>query len=199
MKKTYSVFRSLLVICIAFGLTQCSTGATGKTANTELAPVGEYKIGIGDGLEINVWREPMLSGDTIVRRDGMISISLLGDVKAVDRTPMELKAEIQESLAKYATNPTVTVIVKTPASQKFYVIGEVKTPGEYDLVKAMSVVQGISRAGGFTEWAAKDKILLLRKENGQEKRIQVNFKHVVKGKEGAQNVQLLANDTIVVP
>jgi polysaccharide export outer membrane protein len=79
------------------------------------------------------------------------------------------------------------------------VIGEVKTPGEYDLIKDMTVVQGITRAGGFTEWAVKDQIVVLRKEDGSEKRIPVNYKDIVKGKNVGQNILLRANDTIVVP
>jgi polysaccharide export outer membrane protein len=89
------------------------------------------------------------------------------------------------------------VIVKSPVSKKYYVIGEVSRPGEYDLVKDLTVVQAIARAGGFTEWASKDNIILIRNENGVEKRTKVNYKDFVKGKEG-ENPELKGNDTIVV-
>jgi polysaccharide export outer membrane protein len=158
-----------------------------------------YLIGKGDILEINVWREPMLSGETIVRNDGKISFTLLGDVQAAGRTTSDLKDEIQERLKSFLGEPVVTVMLRTPASQKFYVIGEVRTPGEYDLVKDMTVVQGIARAGGFTEWADKGKIVLLRKERGEEKKIRVNYKDIIKGNNIGQNILLRANDTIVVP
>jgi polysaccharide export outer membrane protein len=160
---------------------------------------GNYSVGKGDVLEVSVWREPMLSGETVVRNDGMVSVALLGDVRAEGRTPMELKNEIQSRLKEFVGEPAVTVTVKTPASQRFYVVGEVRTPGEYNLVTDLTVVQGIARAGGFTEWAVKDKILLIRKENGVERRIKINYKDILKGKGGTQNLILRAGDTIVVP
>jgi polysaccharide export outer membrane protein len=158
-----------------------------------------YLIGKGDILEINVWREPMLSGETIVRNDGMVSLTLAGDVQAAGRTTLELKEDIQERLKRYLGEPVVTVMLKTPASQMFYVIGEVKNPGEYPLVKEMTVVQGIARAGGFTEWADKKAIVLLRREDGAERRVTVNYKDIVTGKSISENMMLRANDTIVVP
>jgi polysaccharide export outer membrane protein len=90
-------------------------------------------------------------------------------------------------------------MVRTAASQKFYVVGEVRAPGEFDLMKEMTLVQAIARAGGFTEWADKGKIVLLRKEGGAETRIPVNYNDIVKGKAVGQNLLLRANDTIIVP
>jgi polysaccharide biosynthesis/export protein len=167
--------------------------------SSDNAPSGSYAIGKGDVLEITVWREPMLSGETVVRNDGMVSVALLGDVRAEGRTPMELRDEIQTRLKEFVGEPAVTVAVRTPTSLKFYVVGEVKTPGEYNLVTDLTVVQGIARAGGFTEWAAKDKILLFRKETGVEKRFRVNYKDIIKGRGASQNISLRPGDTIVVP
>ena len=156
-----------------------------------------YVIGSGDVLDIAVWREPMLSARALVRSDGMISVGLLGDVRAAGLTPMDLQDEIQRRLKEFVETPIVTVAVRTTASKKFYVIGEVHTPGEYALVKELTVVQAIARAGGFTEWASKDDIVLIRKENGVEKRIKVNYKNIVNGKDSF-DPELKANDTIVV-
>ena len=187
-----------IVLCAMPKVCAAQTGES-PTSQRESDTSGNYSIGKGDILEINVWREPMLSGETIVRNDGMISLALVGDVLAAGRTTMEVKDEIQTRLKQFLGEPVVTVMLRTAASQKFYVIGEVRTPGEYDLVKEMTVVQGIARAGGFTEWANKDGIVLLRKERGAENRIPVNYKDIVKGKNITQNVLLRANDTIVVP
>lgn len=156
-----------------------------------------YVIGKGDVLRITVWREPMLSGTALVRSDGMVTMGLLGDVRAAGRTPMDLQAEIQRRLKEYVQAPVVTVAVRTATSQKFYVIGEVKTPGEYALAKDMTVVQAIARAGGFTEWASKDDIILIRNENGAVKRIKVNYKNIVNG-EDSSDPELKANDTVIV-
>jgi polysaccharide export outer membrane protein len=159
--------------------------------------IAGYLIGKGDIIEVNVWKEPMLSGETFVRTDGMVSLPLLGDVKAEGRTPMELREEIKGKLEEYVESPTVTVILKGPVSQKYYLAGEVSKPGEYDLTKDLSFLQAMARAGGFTEWADKNDILLIRMENGVENRIRINYKDIVKGK--GENIHIKANDTIIVP
>jgi polysaccharide biosynthesis/export protein len=188
----------LFVFSVPWSRAQSGVSTDSRSTRSE-ADAGTYSIGKGDVLEVNVWREPMLSGEVVVRNDGMISLALAGDVPAAGRTTMDLKLEIQERLKKYLGEPVVTVILRTPASQKFYMVGEVKTPGEFDLIKEMTVVQAIARAGGFTEWAKKDKLLILRSEGGVEKRISVNYGDIVKGKAIEQNILLRANDTVIVP
>jgi polysaccharide biosynthesis/export protein len=196
-------FVLIVSLLSALLLSSLSVGAPGQSLDAALQPASptsvSYAIGKGDVLEINVWREPMLSGETIVRNDGMISLALVGDVQAAGRTTLDLKEEIQSRLKQFVGDPVVTVMLRTPASQKFYVVGEVKTPGEYDLVKEMTVVQGIARAGGFTEWADKDGIVVLRRTDGPEQRLSVKYKDIVKGRDMSQNFLLRANDTIVVP
>ena len=160
---------------------------------------GSYKIGKGDVLEIHVWKEPDLSKETFVRMDGMMSLPLLNDVQASGRTPMQLKEDIEKRLKEFVEETTVTVIVKVPTSQKYYILGEIGRTGEYDLLKELTILQAFARAGGFTEWAAKTKIILLRIENGKEKIITINYKDIIKGKDFSQNVPLKANDTIIVP
>lgn len=206
MKKVSLGLRIVFVLVSLWALAGVAVPVWAQTSSAPFSSESQvgsdadsYLIGKGDILEINVWREPMLSGETIVRNDGKISFTLLGDVQAAGRTTSDLKDEIQERLKSFLGEPVVTVMLRTPASQKFYVIGEVRTPGEYDLVKDMTVVQGIARAGGFTEWADKKKIVLLRKERGEEKKIRVNYQDIIKGKDISQNILLRANDTIVVP
>jgi polysaccharide biosynthesis/export protein len=161
---------------------------------------GDYVIGAGDTLDITTWKEADLSRtDVLVRLDGKISFPLLNDVQAAGVTTGELKRTIEEGLKAYVANPVVTVGVKSPASQKFYVLGEVARTGEYPLIKNMSILQAFAVAGGFTQWAAKDEILLLRREGGKEKIYRVNYKDITKGKDPAQNLVIQADDTIVVP
>ncbi|MEA3417032.1 MAG: polysaccharide biosynthesis/export family protein [Thermodesulfobacteriota bacterium] len=160
---------------------------------------GSYKIGKGDVLDIHVWKEPDLSKETFVRMDGMMSLPLLNDVQASGRTPMQLKEDIEKRLNEFVEDTSVTVIVKVPASQKYYILGEIGRTGEYDLLKDLTVLQAFARAGGFTEWAAKTRIILLRIENGKEKIITINYKDIIKGKDFSQNVPLKTNDTIIVP
>ena len=158
----------------------------------------DYKIGKSDVLEINVWKEEDLTKTVRVRKDGKITMPLLDDVQAAGLTPGELKETIQNGLKDYLDSPTVTVIVQAQESRRYYIIGEVKQTGEFELIKDLSVVQAITKAGGFTEWADKDDILLLRRNDWGEQRIKVDYDAIVSGRKGKQNVQLQADDTIIV-
>jgi polysaccharide biosynthesis/export protein len=159
-----------------------------------------YKIGSGDVLEIMTWKEPDFSREEIlVRIDGNITFPLLGDIQVAERTPLQVKKEIERGLKDFVANPVVTVTVITPGSQKFYILGEVVNTGEYNLIKDLTVLQAFALAGGFTEWASKKEIILLRNEDGKEKIIRVNYKNIIKGKDFSQNIHIKANDTIIVP
>lgn len=158
-----------------------------------------YRIGAGDLLEITTWKEEDFTKEVIVRLDGYITFPLLDDILAAGMTPMDLKAVITEKLAQFVEGPQVTVSVKDPASKKFYVLGEVARTGEYPLYKELTVLQAFALAGGFTEWASKKEILLLRRENGQEKVFRINYKAIVGNQELSENLKLVPDDTIVVP
>jgi len=159
-----------------------------------------YKIGSGDILEIVTWKEPDFSREEVlVRTDGKISFPLLGDVQAAGRTPSEIRKDIESGLKDYVDAPTVTVTVKNPLSQKFYILGEVKKTGEYPLIKGLTVLQAFAIAGGFTDWASKKEIILLRYENGKEKVYNINYKRIVNDKDFSQNISIKTDDTIIVP
>ena len=160
----------------------------------------EYKIGIGDVLEIVTWKEADFSREEIiVRLDGKISFPLLDDVQAAGQTPVQLKKSIEAKLKEYVASPSVTVTIRNAASQRFYILGEVANTGEYPLVKDLTVLQAFALAGGFTEWASKKEIILFRRENGKEKVIRINYKDIIKNKDFSQNVLIQADDTIIVP
>ena len=160
----------------------------------------EYRIGAGDVLNISTWKEPELTRpEVLVRIDGRISFPLIGDISAAGMTPAKLTETIQKGLTNYVTAPVVTVTVINPASQRIYVLGEVVRTGEYPLTKELTVLQAFALAGGFTQWAAKDAIILMRKEGGKEKIYRINYKDIVRGKDVENNLALQADDTIVVP
>ena len=162
--------------------------------------VESYKIGSGDVLEIMTWKEPDFSrDDVLVRTDGRITFPLLGDVLVAGQTPLQVKKDIETGLKDFVEGPVVTVTVKSPGSQKFYILGEVANTGEYNLLKDLTVLQAFALAGGFTDWASKKEIILMRNEDGKEKIYRVNYKNIVQGKDFSQNIHIKANDTIIVP
>ena len=170
------------------------------TLHPEVEGGSDYRIGGGDVLSIVTWKEPELSVETLlVRSDGKITFPLLYDLKAAELTPYELAKKIESGLKKYVETPYVTVQVVNPRSKSFYILGEVAGTGEYPLLKPLTVLQAFAVAGGFTEWASKKEIILLRKENGVDKTYRVNYKKIVEGEDLGQNLQLKPDDTIIVP
>jgi polysaccharide export outer membrane protein len=107
--------------------------------------------------------------------------------------------DVESGLKDYVDNPIVTVTVKNPGSQKFYILGEVAKTGEYNLFKDLTVLQAFALAGGFTQWASKKEIILVRNEDGKEKIYRVNYRDIVKGEDFSQNIQIKADDIIIVP
>ena len=158
-----------------------------------------YIIGAQDVLDISVWKEPEVSRVVPVRPDGRISLPLLNDVQAAGMTPSQLAAQITTSLKKFVTDPQVTVIVTTINSQRVYILGEVTRPGAFPMLPGMNVLQGLSSAGGFTQFAKTKSIYVLRMEDGKQQKYPVNYKDVISGKRPEQNISLKAGDTIVVP
>ncbi len=204
MKKTLLLPFYCIVLIIIFIAPQIFAGDKITSAPNQksltLVEDTSYKIGGGDILQVTTWREPDFSLEEIlVRIDGKITLPLLDDIQAAGLTSLELKKDIQKKLKKFVDNPVVTVAVRSPASQKFYILGEVVQTGEYALTKDLTVLQAFALAGGFTEWASKKEIILLRREDGKEKIIRVNYKNIIKGKDFSQNVRIKANDTIIVP
>lgn len=190
---------SWVVCSIIFQLPELGAEESGS-AKRSGPPQAPYYIGSGDILEISTYQEPAFTREEVmVRQDGKITFPLLSDIQAEGLTPVGLAKKIETDLKKYIENPNVTVYVKDPASKKFYVLGEVKTTGEYPLTKRLTVLQAFAIAGGFTEWASKKEIILLRHEDGDEKLYRINYKNIVGGKALGQNLQLKEDDTIIVP
>jgi len=186
------------VICPAAAKHDESVTADSRSAVA--AQDQDYRIGIGDNLEISVWKEPDLSlKDVPVRLDGKITFPLLDDIQAAGKTSIEVKQAITEKLGQFVPDPIVTVFVKAPLSQKFYILGEIQKTGEYQLIKNLTVLQAFALAGGFTQWASKDEILVLRREKGNPVVIRVNYKNIQKGKDLDQDIAVMPDDTIIVP
>ena len=192
-----------LLFCTLFTAAQ---GAPAQKPNTPAQPAvsaspvdADYKIGPQDVLRIDVWKEPDISRVIPVRPDGKISLPLLNDVQASGLTAMELAASLRESLSKYLTNPQVTVTVNEINSRRVYITGEVIHPGIFPLLPNMTVLQALSSAGGFTQFAKLKSIYVLRTESGKQVKHPFNYKEVVKGNLAEQNISLLPGDVIVVP
>jgi polysaccharide export outer membrane protein len=171
-----------------------------KEAPAEVAVDGDqYIIGPEDILYIHVWKEEALTRTIPVRMDGKISLPLIQEIKAAGLTPLQLKEVVTRKLKEFIENPIVSVTVVEVNSYKVYVIGQVRNPGVHRLRSETTVTQIIVIAGGFTEWANQKKILVVRKEDGREKRIKVNYKKIMSGSDTGSDVILKTGDTIIIP
>jgi len=171
-----------------------------KEAQAEIAADSDrYVIGAEDVLYIHVWREETVTKTVSVRMDGMISIPLVDEIQAAGFTPLQLKEKLTGKLQDFVEAPNVTVIVMEANSFKVYFSGQVKTPGVLRLRTETSIAQAISMVGGFTDWANQSKIIIIRKEDGKEKRFTVNYKKIINGTDLKSNIILKSGDTIIVP
>jgi polysaccharide export outer membrane protein len=157
-----------------------------------------YVIGPSDVLTITVWKEPTLSGNMLVRPDGMISLALLGDVQAAGLTPLQLADQIATKLKKYIQEPNVSVVISQIHSKVVYLLGEVVKRGPVEMTPGMTLLEAVSSAGGLTDFANSKKMYILRNEAGARTKIPVNYKQALKG-DPATNVVLKPGDTIVIP
>jgi len=160
----------------------------------------DYRIGPADLLRILVWRNPELSVDVPVRPDGRISVPLLGDVEAAGKTTAELRDVIAEQLSEYITAPDVTVIVAAINSKRVHLVGELVRPTALPLTVDMRVLDAISAVGGFTPFANKRSIRILRnQDDGSVIEYRFNYNAFLRGNEPGSNIRLQPGDTIVVP
>ncbi len=159
-----------------------------------------YVVGAEDVLSIYVWKEPDMSKTVPVRPDGMISLPLVGEVKAAGYTPVQLEDVLAEAMKKYVSEPQVTVVVEKINSLSFNIVGEIGHPGSFPLTRRMTVLDAIAMAGGFKDFAKTKKIYVLRTmANGTQEKLPFNYKEVIKGQNEQQNIVLQPRDTIVVP
>jgi polysaccharide export outer membrane protein len=158
-----------------------------------------YLIGPDDILNIYVWKEPELTRDVTVMSDGRITFPLIGQIMARGQTVTGLKALITEKLKGYLDAPEITVIITESRSRRIYTIGKLANPGPYPLAPGMTVLQALSTAGGFAEWADEKNILIIRREGKKEVQIRFNYKEFISGNKIEQNILLKPYDTIVVP
>ena len=159
----------------------------------------QYILGPEDVIEVLVWREDDLSKEVTIRPDGKVSLPLIGDIQAAGLTTEYLKETITKRLKEFIDNPTVSVIVAQINSMRIFIQGEVMTPGVYQLRNYTTVLQAISLAGGFNEWAKRKKIIIIREVEGVRWRIPVDYEKIISGKDIDQNIILERGDTIIVP
>ena len=185
----------------------CSVSAAAAFAQTApntpiLEPpkaTAHYIIQPSDVLQIFVYKEPTLSGKVTVLPDGRISFPLIQDMQAAGLNPGQLKDRIEKALKEYIEIPNVTVIVDTIQSYRVFVTGKVMKSGAISNEKPISVLQALSLAGGFQEFANTAEIVIIRNAGEDSTLYKFNYPEVMKGKNFNQNMLLRSGDVILVP
>jgi polysaccharide export outer membrane protein len=160
----------------------------------------EYIIGPGDELDVFVWRNPDLSTSIPVRPDGRISMPLVEDMVAVDKTPTQLARDIETILAEFIREPTVNIIVRsTGGATQIQVVGSVLTPQAVVYREGLTVLDAVVAAGGLSDFAAGNRAAIVRTVDGQPLECRVRLDDLINDGDITQNIRLRPGDVVLVP
>ena len=179
MRRQISWKRTVFLMVLLAAGTALLPAADTKTPASPLPLEAEYRMGSEDVIEVFVWKEPELSTTVTIRPDGRISLPLANELEASGKTAAELQAEITTRLSKYVVQPVVNVMVKQVNSLKISVLGEVRRPDVYRIKNRVTVLDAIAMAGGFTDLARPNKVIVLRNTAAGPQRIRINIKQLV--------------------
>lgn len=166
---------------------------------TEKVKLSEFILGIGDTVDISVFRHDELKKSVKIDSTGMMMFPLIGDIKASGKGIYQLRDELMERLAKYVVNPQVSISISSVQSQKVMILGEVNSPSVITLDVDMSVMEAITKAGGMTEDAKMENVLLIRKKKGKPEMVSLNLKKAYKEGDLSSNVTLKSGDIVYLP
>ncbi len=184
----------VLLVALAFA------GGAGAQEEAATEPEGSgYVIGVGDVLGISVWKNAELQVTVPVRPDGRISVPLVGDLEVVGLPPSRVQEQLQKAYEQFITAPGVSVIVTEINSRKIFILGEVLNSGVYDILQPTKLMQALAMAGGLTEWAKEDQVIVLRDSGTDQRRWRLSLKSITTGRSPEDNLLLLPGDTIIVP
>jgi protein involved in polysaccharide export with SLBB domain len=162
-------------------------------------PPPKEGLGPGDALEIKFLNTPEFNENQVVRPDGTIKLQLLGNVDVRGKSPEELRKKLVKAYAPQLKRPDVVVLVRTKEDRKVYVTGEVNTPGVVDIPGNMTILEAITKAGGFrTPSSDPSQVLVVRQKNDKQQGFVVNLRGALQGRE-TQAVLLQPHDVIYVP
>jgi polysaccharide export outer membrane protein len=194
----------ILAGLVSAGLYGCSSGSGNHRVVSvpEAAQEASYLIGPGDKLSVFVWQNPELSVSVPVRPDGRISLPLLQDVQAAQKTPAQLAEEVRHDLSAYLREPHVTIIVTDfvgPYSQQVRVIGEAAEPKAIPYRTDMSVLDVMIAVGGLTQFAAGNRAVIVRKAPDEQGEIAVRLDDLLKDGDMTANLPIMPGDVLVIP
>ena len=189
MRKTKMIVAALALLAAAAG-----------AQTTQDAFIREYKIGPRDLLEIKVVELPELNLTVRVSEDGSITLPLLGRVVlgelSKDAAEQKIASMLQE---KYVKNPQVSVFIKDYQSNRVALLGAVNKPGMYEIMGRMSLLELISKAGGFTENAGNEMFVMREGKGGLKANLTIDLNDLIMNGNQSLNIPLQPSDVVNVP
>lgn len=189
-------------VVLLLALAGCSSKSVAPPPSSA-GVLDEYRIGVGDALRINVWRNAELSSEVPVRPDGKVSLPLIGDIQASGQTTTELSAALTEALTEYVRNPQVTVIVTNPSSSDFQrrvrITGAVGSPQSVAYREGMTVLDLVLLAGGPNQFASANRARLYRQVDGEIQVFPIRLRDLIEKGKVDTNYPLEPSDIVTVP
>jgi polysaccharide export outer membrane protein len=194
--------------CLTVGCTELSVGVSRPTPLSQFMAASRsatgqvYRLVPGDQLTTRFYFNPQLDEDLLVRPDGNISLSLIGEMRAVGKTAGELSAEITKAYAQYFVKPTAVVIVRQFTSYRVFTSGELRNPGQFSLLTgARTVLDSLAASGGVTDNGTLTHVILIRRLPTQQHPMvaELDLADALSGEDPSQDVVLMPNDFVYVP
>jgi polysaccharide export outer membrane protein len=159
----------------------------------------EFRLGAGDTIRVDVWKEPDVSAaQAVIRPDCRITLPLIKDVEVCGMTAAQVQSALTEKLSKFISAPDVTVVVLNIQSRKIYFVGNVRRPGPMPLLQPLTLAQALAEQGGPSEISSMKNVILQREEEGKPVQYKFNYKNYLKGEKGIGDMKLLPGDIIHV-
>jgi len=197
----FALFFIHCVCLFAFSqVTPTRTVPAGSKTSGPPAVADDFLIGPEDVLEFKVWHEPEMTTKLVVRSDGKVTVPLVGDISASGLTPDKLRENLEAKLDKFFEQPVVSLVILEIHSEEVHLMGAVARPGAYSLGRQLTIIELLARAGGFTDSAKTDQVVINRRNSrGETERIVFNYKQFIEGKSLNTNILLKSGDMIIVP
>jgi polysaccharide export outer membrane protein len=186
---------SVISVCAVLAINALAEDPKGAKPGTNNVASSEYRLGAEDVIFCFVYKEPELTTTVVIRPDGMITVPMAGLIQAAGKTTTELEAEITARLLKTHADPVVNVSVTEINSPKISVLGQVNKADVFPIRQRMTVLDAISRAGGFTEFAKRDRVIVIRQESSGQKHIKLNLRKL---SNDSEPFYLQATDVVLV-
>jgi polysaccharide export outer membrane protein len=203
LKPFNGVIVLLLLPLMFFGCASPGVKAADAPAENEykeIQPgVSEFALGVGDSLDILVWRNDDLKISTKINPSGKFMFPLIGEVQAAGKDLSAVRDEMKARLSKYLVDPQVTISVSAIQSQKVLVLGEVRNPGVFNLDTDVTILEAVAKAGGWTSDAKTSNVILLRNVSGKVDTRSIDMDTALKSGRLADNRTLQRNDIVFVP